>query len=149
MKHQLQLNYRFISNKGFEKRLEWGNILNENFKDIDFYNNFKHILPFASLDNYKCVAWTKVNGTFYKPNMVIVIDKRNCKFGNIQYILKNDSCETFFIYKELRTIQLNTHFYAYEMIAMQSWGFIPQSKLETYKACNIHCIDGKSYIPVL
>jgi len=31
--------------------------------------------------------------------MVIVIDKSNCKFGSIQYILKNNSCETFFIYK--------------------------------------------------
>jgi len=37
--------------------------------------------------------------------MVIVIDESNCKFGNIQYILKNNSYETFFVYKELITIE--------------------------------------------
>jgi len=71
--------------------------------------------------------------------MVIVIDKDNCQFGNIQYILKNNSCETFFIYKELITIEFNIHFYAYEIREMHSWGFIPHSKLKTYKACNIFC----------
>jgi len=73
MKHQLQLNYRFILNRGFENRLEWGIILHENLTKIDCYNNFQNILPFVSFDNYKCVSWIKVNGTFYKPNMCVCV----------------------------------------------------------------------------
>lgn len=86
LKHQLQLNCRFISNKGFEKRLEWGITLHENLMHIDLLNNFKCKLQFISFDSYKCVSWAKVNGTFYKPNMVIVIDKS--KFSNIQIYYK-------------------------------------------------------------
>jgi len=149
MKHQLQFNCRFISNKGFENRLKWGVILHDNLMDIDLFNNFKRILPFVYFDSYKCVSWIKVNGTLYKPNMVIVIDKTNSKFGNIQYIIKNDSHETFFICKELKTVEFNFHFYAYEIEDTQSWVFMSQSKLETYKTCNKHFIEGKRYIPVL
>lgn len=149
MKHQLQFNCRFISNKGFENRLKWGVILHDNLMDIDLFNNFKRILPFVSFDSYKCVSWIKVNGTLYKPNMVIVIDKTNSKFGNIQYIIKNDSHETFFICKELKTVEFNFHFYSYEIEDTQSWVFMSQSKLETYKTCNKHFIEGKRYIPVL
>jgi len=61
MKHQLQLNYRFISNRGFENRLEWGIILHENLTKIDCYNNFQNILPFVFFDNYKCESWVKIN----------------------------------------------------------------------------------------
>lgn len=57
--------------------------------------------------------------------MIIVIDKINSKFGNIQYIIKNDSHKTFFICKELKTVEFNFHFYAYEIKDTQSWVFMP------------------------
>lgn len=149
MKHQLQLNYKFMLNKGFEKRLDWGIILYENITNINCYNNFKSVLPFALFHNYKCVSWVKVYGTFYKPKMVIVIDKGNFKFGDVEYILKNDLCEIFFLYKEFKTIKFCTHFYAYEVKETHSWGFVPHSKLEMYKPCNTHLVEGKRYIPEL
>lgn len=149
IKHQLKLNYRFMLNEGFEKHVEWGKILHDNLTNIDCYNNFRSILPVASFDNYKCVSWVKVLGTLYKPKMVIVINKNNCIFGSIQYILRNELCKIFFLYKEVQAIEFSTHLYAYEVTETDSWKFISHSKLETYKACNIHSIGGKNYIPEL
>ncbi|KYM95709.1 hypothetical protein ALC62_13615, partial [Cyphomyrmex costatus] len=151
LKHQLQLNYRlFILNKGFEKRVEWGTILYESLTDIDLYIDFKSILPSVSFDNYKCISWIKVNGTFYKPDMVLNVNNSDCKFAKLKYIFKSDLNEILFIYKQLKVVQLNTHFYAHEIIELQSWGFIFQSKLTLYKPCNIHLsVDCKNYIPVV
>lgn len=41
LKHQLQLNYRFILGKGFEKRLEWGVRLHKSLTDVECYTDFK------------------------------------------------------------------------------------------------------------
>lgn len=148
LKHQLQLNYRFILCKGFEKPLQCGVTLYRNLTDVEFYTDFKNILSSDSFNNCESISWVKVNGTFYKPNMIILIDK-NYKFAKIEYILKNDLCDLFFICKELKTLRYCTHVWAYEVIESQVWNFVSQSKLNTYNVYNIHVsVEGKKYIPV-
>jgi len=80
--------------------------------------------------------------------MIVLIDK-NYKFAKIEYILKNDLCDLFFLCKELKTLRFCTHVYAYEVIESQVWNFVSQSKLTTYNVYNIHVsAEGKKYIPV-
>lgn len=111
LKHQLQLNFRFISAKGFEKRLKEGVTLHKSLKDVECYVDFKNILPSDSFNNYESISWIKVNGTFYKPKMVILVDN-DYKFALIQYILKNNLCDIFFICKQLN-LQNFTILYSY------------------------------------
>lgn len=94
--------------------LEWGETLRETLTNIEYFVDFKNILPYESF-NYKCVSWVKVNGSFYKPNMIIIINKKDCKFAKIKYVVKSESCDILFICKNLKTVQFNVHFYAYEV----------------------------------
>lgn len=121
----------------------------KNLTNVKDYTDFRNILHSDSFNNCECIFWIKVNGTFYKPKMIILVDKTEHKFTTIQYISKNNLCDIFSICKLLQTLRFCTHIYAYEVTESYLWSLVPQSTLNSYKAYNIHIsVQGKSYVPV-
>ena len=149
-KQQLSLNYRFILKKRLDDRLTWGVILHEKLSAIQLYEQFKKVLRPETSDDYKSTSWIEINGTMYKPNMVITVDNTDHKFGKIQYTLLHESRDVYFLYKAVMVVQLRKHFYAYEVEELASWGFISQRKLSMHRVEKIHYSpQGIRYIPVV
>lgn len=148
LKQQLLLNNRFISQKGFCKRIDMGITLYDNLANIDIFDNFKTVMPSELINRVKCVSWITVNGTKYKPNMIIRVDDSDHNFGKIQFILIDDKYNAYFIYKVMNTERFVEHYYAYMVTVSNLWGFVSQTELVEYAPLNIHLsATSASYVP--
>jgi len=149
LKHQLELTYRFIKNKGFENRFTVGIILKDAVTQLDNYNNFKNVLFQDIKENYFPVSWLNINGILYKPSMIIEIDSDGIFrfFGQIQYIIINNDQYVYYIYKNVETLRFSEHIHAFEVARTEVWGCIAHTKLISLIPNTIHVMaDGNYYV---
>lgn len=149
LKHQLELTHRFIKNKGFENRISVGVVLNNTLMQIHNYNNFQNILPKDINENYFTVSWLNINGTVFKPGMVVEIDTDGIFrfFGNIQYIITNTDRCIYYVYKKMETLRFSQHVHAFEVVQTNVWGCIAHIKLISSFPNYIHVMaDGNYYV---
>lgn len=147
LKQQLLLNYRFISQKGFCKRIDMGTTLCDQLMNMNVFDDFKTVVPSELINRVKCVSWVEVNGTKYKLNMIIRVDNGDHNFGQIQFTLIDNKHNAYFIYKAINTIRFVEHYYAYMITVSNFWGFVSQKKLVEYAPLSIHLsATGMSYI---
>ena len=110
MKLQLQLSYRFLSKRGLEMRMEFGQI----FQKYDEAFN----LSLPGNREVFIVSRLQVNGTTYKPESEIFLDINNNEdpcFGLIDCIVVNDLNKIHLIYKKCNILGLNNHIKCYQV----------------------------------
>ncbi|XP_076283963.1 uncharacterized protein LOC143210722 [Lasioglossum baleicum] len=147
IKQQLLLNYRFISRKGFCQRLDVGPTMCDILKNVKDYDDFKSVIPTELVTSLKAVSWAQINGTKYKPHMVIKINESD-RVGQIKYILTDSYRKVYFVFKILKIITFVDHYYAYLISSSDSWGFILQTQIIDFSPLNIHVVAaGDTYIP--
>jgi len=149
LKHQLQLTHRFISNKGFENRFSVGNILKNSIQQLDNYDNIKYTLFEDINENYFPVSWLNINGTIYKPGMILEINTDGIFrfFGIIYYIITNTKQCVYYIYKKLDTVRFSKHVHAFEVVRTEIWSCVAHSKLISFFPSSIHVMaDEKHYV---
>ena len=56
LKQQLLLNYRFVLQKGFCKRVDMGPILCDQLALMDGFNNFKTVVPYELINIVNCIS---------------------------------------------------------------------------------------------
>ena len=115
IKHQLQLNYRFLSSEGFGKRVKLGNIIFHNVKLLPEINFYRENLNNEIINNYVSVSWCSIYGTYYERDSIIWTDFEYSKnFGKIEHILfSTDTEKIVFLCQILKTIKYSKHFSAY------------------------------------
>lgn len=148
LKHQLELTYRFIQNKGFENRFSVGVVLKNTLTQLDNYNNFKNVLSKDINENYFPVSWLNI-GIVYKPGMIVEIDTDGIFhfFGHIRYIIINNDQYIYYIYQNVETLRFLQHIHAFEVIQTEVWDCIARTKLISLVPNNIHVMaDGNSYV---
>jgi len=113
VKTSLKLCQHFLSKKGLVERLEHLSYSERvSVMCLDQYVNFSHNLSSVKHDdNWNLVKWVKVNGTEYRPDMVVVDAMNNFfpQFGVIDEIVITDSQEVIFVLKRLLTLGFNSH----------------------------------------
>lgn len=67
----------------FHKRIDTETVLCDHLANIDVFDNFKTVMPSELINRIKCVSWIEVNGTKYKPNIVIRVDNGDHNFSQI------------------------------------------------------------------
>lgn len=154
LKHQLNLNYRFIQNKGFGERLRLGVVLTEGLNLIENYNKFKHFIDNSNVEKLRLTSWIEVYGTRYQSGLIIITEKKECSlsFGKIQhtFFVDNDKNQVFFTYTEVKVSSIVEHMGAFEVYETNKWGFISQQKLITHKTLGMHRLsDNKYYISTI
>ncbi|XP_070517418.1 uncharacterized protein [Cardiocondyla obscurior] len=125
LKHQLSLCHKFLSEKGFSKRLSWGPTLKISINNIADYYNFKHVIPVGIQIKYILDTWVQFNGIiYYKDAAIPICLSDNIVFGKICYFIIDKTDQIFFVYGELFTKGANKHYCAYEVINTKVWKVI-------------------------
>ncbi|XP_066600979.1 uncharacterized protein [Prorops nasuta] len=117
LKQQLQLNFRLMTNKGFEKAILIGPTLNENLNDLQSNTNSQLAFFLKNVD-YTTQSWISIDGVLYKPNMILKvnIDDLFSYFGQIKNILvERKSSNVHFVLRKLITVRFSLHLYAFEV----------------------------------
>lgn len=150
LKHQLAFAHRCICNKGFEDRFSTGIIVKDTVTQLNDYNNFKNVLPEDINDKFFPVSWLNINGTVYKPGMILNVGTNGIfrLFVNISYILINADRVVYYVYKKVETLNFSQHIHAFEVVQTKVWGCISHIKLISVFPDSIHLTaDGKYYVP--
>lgn len=150
LKHQLGLAHRFLTNKGFENRFSTGVVLKDIVTELHDYNMFKKVLPEDIDKTYFSVSWININGTVYKPGMIIELNSEDMirSFGYIQHIVTNINHNVYYIYRKVETLVFSQHVHAFQVAQTNIWGCIAHVKLSSFVPNSIHTMtDGKFYVP--
>lgn len=154
MKQSLKMCTRFLGKRGLVNRFSYSPFCEAvDVRHIDHYENFEHRLPPEELGSkWNVVKWVVINGTLYKPGMVVVISVSDffpC-FGVIEVISVTDDHQARFLTTELLTVSFNSHLHSYHVKDPVSWDcftFVNQKDLITF--CPAHkrlFCDGQSYV---
>ncbi|XP_066594928.1 uncharacterized protein [Prorops nasuta] len=149
IKHQMQLNYRFLKCEGFCDGFDVGCVFEKELCCILNYSTFKHKIP-ENINQKNClVNWATIYGTKYQPDMALIVDTNDIllTFAKIKYVLVTEDREIYFIVLNMSTISFNNHLHAYEVVESTSWEVIKQKDLIDYSPYNFHNITGgKVYV---
>ncbi|XP_023317233.1 uncharacterized protein LOC111694208 [Trichogramma pretiosum] len=156
VKHQLQLSYRLLINRGFESRLEVGSQEVSSIKNLLDFSKFKKKVPIDWLNaDPSVVTWVRVNGTLYKKQSVIYMNSgtTDCVpavLGKICHILVSKENRVSFICEELKITYHNEHLSAYEVqLLTNSYCFVERENLSNYKPTIDHFIsNSQRCIPI-
>lgn len=148
IKHQLQLNNKFISNT-FLKQTDCGR--KKSVSDMRITENIACQLQLELTNLYKC-NWVTVNGIKYTANMTLTLDfyedKLLPKFGLIENIFIADD---YFIILECSlfdTLCFNEHLYCFdvELLSDRNTYFFSLGNIASYVPNNLTLsVDGKHY----
>ncbi|KAJ1520357.1 hypothetical protein ONE63_003492 [Megalurothrips usitatus] len=151
VKASLKLCGRLLTNKGLMRKFDYSPHCEEvSVRHLNEYVNFVHHLP-ANHDTWNIVKWVNVNGTLYKPGMVVVVSVGETfpNFGVINTI-SVVAKQAKFLLKKLITRNFNSHLHSYrvsEDVSWDSWYFVNQEDLVTYSPANVRTFfDGSSYV---
>ena len=154
VKQSLKMCTRFLSKKGLEHKFLFSPFCESvDVEFLDDYENFHHKLPPGEHGaTWNIVKWVNVDGTFYKPGMVVVVGTNDFfpQFGVIQIISISKNSEARFLIKEIVTLGFNQHLHSYhvkEDVSWDCWGFVKQQALLTYMPANKRLFfDGETYV---
>jgi len=150
IQHQLHFNHRLITAKGFEYRLLKGKVIADKFSELQYFTEFKDIIPSDISDNNSIItSFAKVNGTNYKSGVAILIDYMDVYpiFAKILFVVIKKECEVYFICKKFITLEHSLHMHAFEVSETNTYLFICQERLDVFKSHTIHtAVNGKKYI---
>ncbi|KAK3910063.1 Zinc finger protein 687 [Frankliniella fusca] len=154
IKQSLKVCTRILNKRGLVPRCEFSPLcVSVDVENLDDYENFEDRLPFKERGSkWNIVNWAKVNGTLYKPGMVVVsgLTEFFPSFGTIEVISVTPDHEVRFLTKDLVTVSFNSHLHSYhvkEEISWDCWNFINQKDLVTF--CPAHkrlSYDGELYV---
>lgn len=150
LKHQLNMSYRFLNKEGFSNRLCWGPLFDKKLSSLCDYSHLKSILPPHIVNECTSTSWVKINGRTYHNNEIIIVDSNDnyFTFGQIKYIIIQESRNISFLYLKLNTLGVCRHYYAFEVIKTNKWGFISFEDINQYSPTKLYIMpDGKHYIP--
>ena len=115
IKHQLMLNYRFISRSSEYSTYKYGkeNIIGTN--NIEDFPNFANYLP-KNLNDIASLTWIEFQEKRIKENAILVkFCKNGPKFYIVYRILKIERNDIFILAYELKDCFLEEHFSAYKI----------------------------------
>ena len=101
-----------------------------------------------SINNVISVSWVKVNGTIYKPGMIVKLsDVPLQQFGKINHILVANNKEVSFVSNLLKTVKFVEHLEAFEVENTNETVYILHKNSDSYKPRSANTmIDRKCYV---
>lgn len=140
--NQLVLNERFITARGFEKRLSAGPSIQMRLSDFDKYDEFKNDIDINLHSvTYTNPSWVEIDGTKFMTDMVIKSNQLEI-FSIIKYLLINGDAVMFLV-RLVETI-FDEHFHAHNIIKYSSWEIISYDNLikgkpkDVYAGANVN-----------
>ncbi|KAK3932689.1 Integral membrane protein 2C [Frankliniella fusca] len=154
VKQSLKTCSRFLCKKGLERRFTFSALCQTiPVNSLDDYVNFECKLPPEEKNAQWTIAkWVKVDGTLYKPGMVIIFGLSDLfpQFGTIETISVADHRVARFLVRELKTLAFDSLLHAYhvqEDESWQAWNFVEQVHLICHTPAHKRlCGDGKTYV---
>lgn len=141
MKTQISFAERLQAKNGFQVRLKLGRSYEVESHELTNYDSFKDYISHNQLSQYRhTVSFAEINGTNYKPDMILVISKENdsIQFGKIDCILVSEKREIAFILSHLHTKNFIRHVHGFSVEYSSVWSFVEYENLYHYIPRNSH-----------
>lgn len=150
IKHQLQVNYRFLLRKGLDDKLDFGPMIVQNVNLLEEYKCFKANLSEFLARNHKPITWIRWNGISYHPNLILIkkIESQNViEFAVIKFILfEPNISDIIFVTLKLQTESYNSHLCGYNVKKIDEWWVVKHSQLINKLSFNCHTVGGEKYV---
>lgn len=112
------------------------------------FEHFRYALPKNVTDDVNSLSWVTLDGTKYKPEMVVCIDVDDTlpNFGKIRLIVHGDNSVNFLVNK-MKTVILVDHIQAFEIEQTNQWLYISKQNFVIHNPFNIHVLStGKKVV---
>ena len=146
VKHQLKLANQLISNEGFVEKLTIGPKKPISLHELSLTQGCE---IFTSLEETMFrVKWVNKAGYKFKENLAILTKEFDgfLEFGRIKCVILNSKQNLFFLCENLKIVQLDMHFDAYEVQYTSTTFLISYTELLSTMPLHIIHEHGKKYV---
>lgn len=148
IREQLLLHYYLLNDLNLKKRFECALPSSVTFSELTDFDYFKYIIPENFNENCEMTSWINLNGTKYKPNMVLFVDIKDGvpRFGRIVYIFLTN-CKVGFLCRQLETLYFDRHYYGHRVVeSNDTYCFINYSDMVHYSPTAISTVAGEFFV---
>lgn len=119
IKHQLQLCFRFSTQRGFTNNISYTPVA-ESLTFSEIISDSKPVISnnentYNFEDELSSTNKVMVNSKFYRINDVLCINSQNNSFVSIKNIIINKQDDIMFLCEEMSTVSFSEHFFAFQL----------------------------------